>query len=163
MGKPRRVRTPAWRTGTWARVAERREAKGRASSAKPLESRGDLWTHMELWVTTPDVNLGKLVPLEVHGRVWNAKIAKKYSPISEWGVPYTVGNLKRRAFHKLKHTPIRCAVREIRPREVPGLKVGNSRECPGATPTTPRGGGPAEGYRSICMGEPLRVAARSRY
>ena len=27
---------------------------------------------------TADVNLGKLVPLEVHGRVGNAKIAKKY-------------------------------------------------------------------------------------
>ena len=36
--------------------------------------------------------------------------------------------------------PIRYLVREIRPREVPGLKVGNSQECPGATPTTPRGG-----------------------
>ena len=27
---------------------------------------------------TPDVNLGKLVPFEVHGRVGNAKITKKY-------------------------------------------------------------------------------------
>ena len=32
---------------------------------------------MELWVTTPDVNLGKLVPLEVHGGLRNAKIAKE--------------------------------------------------------------------------------------
>ena len=31
----------------------------------------------------PAVNLGKLVPLEVHGRVGNAKIAKKYFPMSE--------------------------------------------------------------------------------
>ena len=31
---------------------------------------------MELWITTPDVNLGKLVPLKVHGRLGNAKIAK---------------------------------------------------------------------------------------
>ena len=35
----------------------------------------------------PAVNLGKLVPLEVHGRVGNAKIANKYFPMSEWGVP----------------------------------------------------------------------------
>ena len=33
---------------------------------------------------TPDVNLGKLVPLEVHGRLENAKIAKKYFPMLEW-------------------------------------------------------------------------------
>ena len=44
------------------------------------------------------MNLGKLVPLEVHGRVRNAKIANKYFLMSEWGVPYTVGKLKRRAF-----------------------------------------------------------------
>ena len=50
----------------------------------------------------PDVNLGKLVPLEVHDRVRNAKIAKKYFPMSEWGVPYTVGKLKRRAFQQAK-------------------------------------------------------------
>ena len=37
------------------------------------------------------MNLGKLVPLEVHDRVKNAKIAKKYFPMSEWGVPYTFG------------------------------------------------------------------------
>ena len=54
---------------------------------------------------TPDVNLGKLVPLQVHGKVKNAKIAKKYFPRSKWGVPYTVGNLKRRAFQQAKeHT-----------------------------------------------------------
>ena len=46
----------------------------------------------------PNVNLGKLVPLEVHGRVRNAKIAKKYFPMSKWGVPYTVGKLKKRDF-----------------------------------------------------------------
>ena len=50
----------------------------------------------------PDVNLRKLVPLEVHGRVGNAKIAKKYFPMSEWGVPYTVGKLKRRTFQQAK-------------------------------------------------------------
>ena len=93
----------------------------------------------------PEVNLGKLVPLEVHDRVGNAKIAKKYFPMLEWGVPYTAGKLKRRPSNKLKNTPIRYLVREIRPREVPGLKVGNSRECPGATPTTPRGGGSCRG------------------
>ena len=32
---------------------------------------------MELWVTMPDVNLGKLVPLEVHDRPKNTKITKK--------------------------------------------------------------------------------------
>ena len=38
-------------------------------------------------MTMPDVNLGKLVPLEVHRRVGNAKIGKKYFSMSEWGVP----------------------------------------------------------------------------
>ena len=51
---------------------------------------------------TPDVNLGKLVPLEIHGRVRNAKTAKKYLPMLEWGVPYIVGKLKRRAFQQAK-------------------------------------------------------------
>ena len=50
----------------------------------------------------PDVNLGKLVPLEVHGRVENAKIAKKYFTMLEWGVSYTIGKLKRRAFQQAK-------------------------------------------------------------
>ena len=60
---------------------------------------------MELWVTTPDMNLGKLVPLEVHGKVGNAKIEKKYFPMLERGVPYIVGKLKRRAFQQAKeHT-----------------------------------------------------------
>ena len=54
---------------------------------------------------TPDANLGKLVPLEVHGRVRNAKIAKKYFLMLEWGMPYIVGKLKRRAFQQAKeHT-----------------------------------------------------------
>ena len=48
------------------------------------------------------MNLGKLVPLKVHGKVGNAKIAKKYFPMSEWGLPYTVGKLKRRAFQQAK-------------------------------------------------------------
>ena len=48
------------------------------------------------------MNLGKLVPLEVHGRVRNAKILKKYFPMLEWGVPYTIGMLKRRAFQQAK-------------------------------------------------------------
>ena len=34
--------------------------------------------------------------------VGNAKIAKKYFPMLEWGVPYTVGKLKRRAFQQAK-------------------------------------------------------------
>ena len=48
------------------------------------------------------MNLGKLVPLEVHDRVGNAKIAKKYFPMSKWGVPYTVGKLKRRDLQQAK-------------------------------------------------------------
>ena len=82
------------------------------------------------------MNLGKLVPLEVHGRVRNAKITKKYFPMSEWGVPHTVG--REELSNKLKNTPIGYLVREIRPREVPGLKVGNSRECPGSVPGVSR-------------------------
>ena len=46
----------------------------------------------------PDVNLGKLVPLKVHSMVGNAKIAKKYFLMSKWGVPHTIGKLKRRTF-----------------------------------------------------------------
>ena len=53
-----------------------------------------------------DVNLGKLVPLEVHGRVKNAEIAKKYFPMSKWGVPYTVGKLREVLSNELKNTPI---------------------------------------------------------
>ena len=53
----------------------------------------------------PDVNLGKLVPLEVHGKVRNVKIAKKYFLMSKWGVLYIVGKIKRRAFKQAnKHT-----------------------------------------------------------
>ena len=48
------------------------------------------------------MNLGKLVPLEVHGRVGNAKIAIKHFPMLEWGMLYTVGKLKRRAFQQAK-------------------------------------------------------------
>ena len=47
----------------------------------------------------PNVNLGKLVPLEVHGRVKNAKIAKKFFPMSGWGMPYTV---KEKDFQQAK-------------------------------------------------------------
>ena len=39
---------------------------------------------------TSDVNLEKLVPLEVHGKLGNIKIAKKYFLMSKWGVPYTL-------------------------------------------------------------------------
>ena len=84
------------------RAAKQREAKGRASSTKPLESRCDLGTHMELWVTTPNVNLGKLVPLEVQGRLGNVKITKIYFPMLEWSVTYIVGKLKRRDFQQAK-------------------------------------------------------------
>ena len=118
------------------------------------------------------MNLGKLIPLEVHGRVRNAKIENKYFPMSEWGVPYTVGKLKRRSFHQAKEHAdwlpglgdTALGSPRTKSREFPGV----SRECPGSVPERPhdpkgRGGGPAEGCRSICMGEPLRVAARSRY
>ena len=69
---------------------------------------------MELWVIMLDVNLGKLVLLEVH-RLENAKIVKKYFPILKWGVLYIVGKLKR-AFQQAKeHT--RYLLREIQPPE----------------------------------------------
>ena len=48
------------------------------------------------------MNLEKLVPLEVHGRVKNAKIEKKYLLMLKWGVLYTIGKLKRRAFQEAK-------------------------------------------------------------
>ena len=48
------------------------------------------------------MNLGKLVLLEVHGRVENAKKAKKYFPMLEWGVPYTIRKLKKRDFQQAK-------------------------------------------------------------
>ena len=57
---------------------------------------------MELWVTMPDVNLGKLVPLEVNGPLKNAKKSKKYFPMLEWGMPYTNLKVKRRAFQQAK-------------------------------------------------------------
>ena len=51
------------------------------------------------------MNLGKLVPLEVHDRVGNAKIAKNYFSMSGLCMPYTVGKLKRWAFQQGKeHT-----------------------------------------------------------
>ena len=48
---------------------------------------------------------------------------------------------KEKGSNKLKNMPIGYLVREIWPWEVPGLKVGNSRECPRATPHDPRGEG----------------------
>ena len=51
---------------------------------------------------TPDMNLGKLVLLKIHDRLEIAKIARKYFSMSVWGVPYTVGKLKRRAFQQAK-------------------------------------------------------------
>ena len=107
---------------------------------------------------TPDVNLGKLIPLEVHDRVKNANIAKKYFLMLEWGVPYTVGKLKKRAFKQVKKHANGYMVREIRPWEVLGLKVGNFLECPGATPHDPRGGH-MYGGTSLSGGEkPLLVS-----
>ena len=57
---------------------------------------------MELWVTMSDVNLRKLVPLGIHGRLKNAKIAKKYFSMSKWSVSYTNRKLKRRDFQQAK-------------------------------------------------------------
>ena len=52
-----------------------------------------------------NVNLGKLVPLEVHGSLENAKIAKKYFSMLECIMPYIIGKLKKRAFQQAKeHT-----------------------------------------------------------
>ena len=48
------------------------------------------------------MNLGKLVHLEVHGKIENAKVTKKYFSMLEWGMPYTVGKLKIRAFQQSK-------------------------------------------------------------
>ena len=107
------------------------------------------------------MNLGKLVPLEVHGRVGNIKLAKKYFLMLKWGVPYAVGKLKRRAFHQAKEHVNQIPGQGDTAPGSPGTKSrefsGVSRECPGATPMTPRGRGvdPAKGCRSICMGEPL--------
>ena len=83
-------------------------------------------------------------------------------------MPYTIGKLKRRAFQQAKEHADQFPGQGDTAPGSPGTKSrefpGVSRECPGATPTTPKGGGgPAEGCRSICMGEPLRVAARSPY
>ena len=83
----------------------------------------------------PDVNLEKLVPLEVHYKLKNAKIAKKTFPMLERGVPYTIGKLKRKNFQlQAKNTPIEYMVRKIQPWEVLRLKIGNSRECLGSVP-----------------------------
>ena len=70
---------------------------------------------MELCVTTSDMNPRKLVPLEVHGRLGNIKIAKKNLSMLEWGEPYIVGKLRKGLSNKLKNTPIEYLVREIRP------------------------------------------------
>ena len=50
----------------------------------------------------PDVNLGKLVPLEFHDRLGYTKIEKKYFPMLKWGVPYKIQMLKIRAFQQTK-------------------------------------------------------------
>ena len=53
-----------------------------------------------------DVNLEKLVPLKIHDRFKIAKIENKYFPMSKWGMPYTVQELKRRAFQQDKDLSI---------------------------------------------------------
>ena len=46
----------------------------------------------------PDLNLGKLVPLEVHDKLKNAKITEKYFPISKLGLPYNCWKAKEKGF-----------------------------------------------------------------
>ena len=49
-----------------------------------------------------DVNLRKLVLLEVHNRLKNAKKEKKNFLMLKWGMPHIVRNLKKRAFQQAK-------------------------------------------------------------
>ena len=70
----------------------------------------ELWTHGVMSHSVPNVNLGKLVPLEVHDRLQNAKITKKYFPMSKWGLPYTIGKLKKKAFQQAKDHSIQIHV-----------------------------------------------------
>ena len=86
--------------------------------AKPMSHQVTCELNMELWVTTSDVNLGKLVPLEGHGRLENAKIAKKYFLMLECRVTYIMEKLKKRTFQQAKNMQIGHLVMEIRPREV---------------------------------------------
>ena len=67
-------------------------------------------------------------------------------------MPYIVGKLKRSLFNKLKNTLIGYLVREKQSREVSGLNVGNSQDCPGATPTTLKGGGSCRGLQKHIYG-----------
>ena len=53
-----------------------------------------------------DVNLRVLIPLEVHGRLGNVELAKKYSLMLEWGVPYVFGKIDKRAFQQAKEHSI---------------------------------------------------------
>ena len=83
------------------------------------------------------MNLGKLVPLEVHGRVENTKIAKKYFLMSEWGMPYNIGKLKRRVFQQAKEHAHR----------IPGqgdMDPGSPGSVP-ERPPRPKGGGSCRG------------------
>ena len=48
------------------------------------------------------MNLGKLVLLEVHGRLGNVKIAKKHFSMLKLDVLYIVEKLRRRAFLQVK-------------------------------------------------------------
>ena len=63
----------------------------------------------------PNMYLGNLVPLEVYDKLRNAKITKKYFPMSEWAVPYTLGKLREELLNKLKNIQIGHLVREIQP------------------------------------------------
>ena len=96
---------------------------------------------MELYVTMSDVNLGKLVPLEVHGMVKNAKIAKKYFPMLERSVFYTVGKLKRRDFQQAKeHANWKLGEGDTAP-ENPGTRNWKFPGVSWSDPTTPKRGG----------------------
>ena len=58
---------------------------------------------------TSDMNLGKLVLFEVHSRLENAKVPKKYFSMLEWNTLYVVGKLKIRAFQQAKEHANCCA------------------------------------------------------
>ena len=70
---------------------------------------------MKLWVTMSDVNLGKLVHLEVHDRLRNVKIAKKYFLMLEWASPIPLESQREELSNKLMNTQIGHLVREIQP------------------------------------------------
>ena len=62
--------------------------RAKMNSEKPNESQGTLCTHGIVSHSELDVNLRKLVPLEVHDKLGNVKITRKYILKLRWSVPY---------------------------------------------------------------------------